>query len=75
MTRAEENVKVTERLWGAVASQDSKTLSSLFHDDAEYTDACTPGDDVARGGAEVVLRLRLAVRRSEDLVRFEQCRG
>ena len=60
MTRAEENVKLTERLWDAVASQDSETLSSLFHDDAEYTDAATPDDDVAKGGAEVVLRLGLA---------------
>ncbi len=60
MTRAEDNVKLTERLWGALASQDSDTLSSLFHDDAEYTDAATPDDDVAIGGAEVVLRLGLA---------------
>ncbi|MGO9344369.1 MAG: nuclear transport factor 2 family protein [Acidimicrobiales bacterium] len=60
MTVAEENVRLTERLWNAIASQDSQTLSSLFHDDAEYTDAATPEDDVARGGAEVVLRLGLA---------------
>ena len=60
MTLAEDNVKLTERLWGALASQDSDTLSSLFHDDAEYTDAATPADDVAIGGAEVVLRLGLA---------------
>jgi limonene-1,2-epoxide hydrolase len=32
----------------------------LFHDDAEYTDVATPADDVAHGGAEVVLRLGLA---------------
>jgi ketosteroid isomerase-like protein len=60
MTTADDNIKLTERLWGAVASQDPKTLSSLFHDDAEYTDAATPEDDVARGGGEVVLRLGLA---------------
>ena len=60
MTLAEENVKLTERLWAAVGSQDSATLSSLFHDDAEYTDAATPADDVARGGAEVAMRLELA---------------
>ncbi len=60
MTVADDNVKLTERLWGAVASQDSEMLSSLFHDDAEYTDAATPEDDVAKGGAEVAKRLGLA---------------
>jgi ketosteroid isomerase-like protein len=60
MSRAEENVKLTEQLWAAVESQDPEALSSLFHDDAEYTDAATPDDDVAKGGAEVVLRLGLA---------------
>ena len=60
MTLADENVKLTERLWGALSSQDSEVLSALFHEDAEYTDAATPEDDVARGGAEVVMRLGLA---------------
>jgi ketosteroid isomerase-like protein len=57
---AEQNIEMTDKLWGAVGSQDSALLSSLFHDDAEYTDAATPDDDVARGGAEVALRLGLA---------------
>jgi ketosteroid isomerase-like protein len=60
MTQAEDNAELTERLWGAVASKDSDTLSSLFHDDAKYTDSGTPADDVAIGGAEVVKRLGLA---------------
>lgn len=58
--QATENIELTERLWGLVGSQDSEALSSLFHDDAEYTDAATPGDDVAVGGTQVTARLGLA---------------
>jgi ketosteroid isomerase-like protein len=55
-----QNIRLTERLWEVVASQDSQALSSLFHDDAEYTDVATPPDDVAVGGAQVAARLGLA---------------
>jgi len=58
--QATENIRLTERLWEVVGSKDSQTLSSLFHDDAEYTDVGTPEDDVAIGGAEVAARLGLA---------------
>lgn len=61
MTQTEDNVRLTERLWEALTSKDMEMLSSLFHDDAEYTDVATPADDVAHGGAEVVARLRLAL--------------
>lgn len=63
MTEADQmtqNIRLTERLWEVVAKQDFETLSSLFHDEAEYTDAATPSDDVAVGGAQVTARLRLA---------------
>jgi limonene-1,2-epoxide hydrolase len=55
-----ENLRLTERLWGVVASQDLEMLASLFHDDGEYTDVGTPEDDVAVGGAQVAARLGLA---------------
>lgn len=58
--QATENIRLTERLWEVVGSKDSQTLSSLFHDGAEYTDVGTPEDDVAIGGAEVAARLGLA---------------
>jgi len=61
VTQTEDNLKLAETLLGAVGSQDLELLSSLFHDDAEYTDVATPEDDVARGGAEVALRLGLAL--------------
>ena len=60
VNQATENIRLTERLWEVVGSQDSDALSSLFHDDAEYTDVATPADDVAIGGAEVAARLGLA---------------
>jgi limonene-1,2-epoxide hydrolase len=61
VTQTEDNIRLTERLLEAVTSQDLEGLSSLFHDDAEYTDISTPEDDVARGGAEVAARLGLAL--------------
>jgi ketosteroid isomerase-like protein len=61
VTQTEDNLKLAETLLGAVESQDLELLSSLFHDDAEYTDVATPEDDVARGGEEVALRLGLAL--------------
>jgi ketosteroid isomerase-like protein len=63
MTEADQvtqSIRLTERLWEVVAKQDFEKLSSLFHDDAEYTDAATPSDDVAVGGAQVAARLGLA---------------
>jgi len=61
VTKTEDNLKLAETLLGAVESQDLELLSSLFHDNAQYTDVSTPVDDVAVGGAEVALRLGLAL--------------
>jgi ketosteroid isomerase-like protein len=58
--QAEENTRLTERLWEVLGSQDSESLSSMFCDDAEYTDAATPEDDVAIGAAQIAARLALA---------------
>jgi ketosteroid isomerase-like protein len=60
VTDTAQNLRLTEQLWKAVTEQDMEALSALFHDDAEYTDAATPEDDVAHGGAEVAARLGLA---------------
>jgi limonene-1,2-epoxide hydrolase len=56
----DESTAIADQLLDALAEKDFATLSSLFTDDAQYTDAATPADDVAVGGAEVVLRLGLA---------------
>ncbi|MFZ0667195.1 MAG: nuclear transport factor 2 family protein [Acidimicrobiales bacterium] len=56
----EGNLELTQRLWSSIDAKDFDTIAGLFNDDAEYTDAATPPDDVASGGNEVVARLRLA---------------
>ena len=58
--KTKQNIRLTERLWEVVASQDLKMLASMFHDDGEYTDVATPEDDVAVGGSQVAARLKLA---------------
>jgi limonene-1,2-epoxide hydrolase len=60
LDQATENIRLTERLWEVLGSQDSEALSYMFSDDAEYTDVATPADDVAIGGPQVVARLGLA---------------
>jgi ketosteroid isomerase-like protein len=60
-----ENLKLVERLFEALTTKDLELLASLFHADAEYTDVATPADDVAHGGAEVALRLGLALEGTE----------
>jgi ketosteroid isomerase-like protein len=60
-----ENLKLVERLFEALTTKDLELLASLFHAEAEYTDVATPADDVAHGGAEVALRLGLALEGTE----------
>lgn len=57
---ASQNRELAEKLWHCLTSKDYEVLRSLFTEDAAYTDVATPEDDVARGGQEVVMRLRLA---------------
>ena len=40
--QTKENIRLTDRLWEIVASQDLQGLASLLHDDGEYTDVGTP---------------------------------
>jgi limonene-1,2-epoxide hydrolase len=54
---AEDNLELAQRLWSSIDTKDFVAIAALFNDDAEYTDAATPPDDVARGGDEVIARL------------------
>ncbi len=66
-TAADINRDVLGRFWAALYRQDYPALVALFHPDGRYTDACTPADDVAVGGAEITARLRLAFDRLDRL--------
>jgi limonene-1,2-epoxide hydrolase len=51
---------VVEAFWGDLYAQRLEAAAARFTPDGEYTDVCTPSDDVARGPEEIVRRLTLA---------------
>jgi limonene-1,2-epoxide hydrolase len=64
---AENNRTLVEGFWNDLYRQDFPSLTARFHPQGEYTDICTPDDDVARGPAEITARLTLAFGRLSDL--------
>jgi ketosteroid isomerase-like protein len=58
---ATDNKALVERLWKTLYERDFDGVGALFADDGEYTDMPTPGDDVARGPAQIAARLRLGL--------------
>jgi limonene-1,2-epoxide hydrolase len=50
---------IVERFWRDLYARDYDKVGSYFPADGEYTDVCSPADDVARGPAQVAARLRL----------------
>jgi limonene-1,2-epoxide hydrolase len=50
-----------EAFWAALYARDWDAITTFFADDAEYTDVPSPADDVARGPAQIVARLRLGL--------------
>jgi limonene-1,2-epoxide hydrolase len=57
-----------ESFWAALYARDWALVASYFGPDSEYTDVCSPADDVARGPDLVVARLRLGL---EKLAGYE----
>jgi limonene-1,2-epoxide hydrolase len=60
---AEENKETVRSLWEALYERDWDRIAGFFGDDSEYTDVPSPADDVARGPALIVDRLRLGLER------------
>ena len=52
-----------EQFWAALYSRDWERIASFFTGESEYTDVASPADDVARGPAQVVARLKLGLER------------
>lgn len=55
------NRELVDQLWKHLYDRDFDAVGAMFADDGEYTDMPTPGDDVARGPAQIAARLRLGL--------------
>jgi ketosteroid isomerase-like protein len=53
------NREIVDAFWEALYRRDYEAVGAFFTDDGEYTDVCSPADDVARGPAQVAARLKL----------------
>ena len=52
---------IVEQFWRDLYARDFDKVGSYFPVDGEYTDVCSPADDVARGPDQVAARLRLGL--------------
>jgi ketosteroid isomerase-like protein len=53
--------ELVERFWSDLYRRDFDAVGAYFADDGEYTDMPTPGEDVARGPAQITARLRVGL--------------
>ncbi len=60
---AETNKQRVRVFWDTLYRRDWDTIATFFDEDSEYTDVPSPDDDVARGPALIVARLRLGLER------------
>jgi ketosteroid isomerase-like protein len=60
---SDENKEVVRGLWDALYRRDWDGIAGFFDARSEYTDVPSPADDVARGPALIVARLRLGLER------------
>jgi ketosteroid isomerase-like protein len=68
MGTPQENKATVARFWETLYRKDWDAIAAFFADDAEYTDVPTPDDDVARGPAAIVARLRLGLDPVEEMI-------
>lgn len=61
MATPEENRRTVEQFWADMHARRWDAFTAHFTQDATYTDAPTPDDEFARGPAEILARLRLAI--------------
>jgi limonene-1,2-epoxide hydrolase len=59
----EENKETVRRFWETLYSRDWDAIAGFFTEASEYTDVPSPADDIARGPALIVARLRLGLER------------
>src|SRR5690606_38877110 len=61
MSGAAVHRQIIERFWRDLYRRDFDALATYFAEDGEYTDVPTPDDDVARGPAQIIARLKLGL--------------
>ncbi len=57
----EENKAVVDAFWKTLYERDWDAVREFFTDDSQYTDMCTPADEVAVGQDEILARMRLGL--------------
>jgi ketosteroid isomerase-like protein len=60
---SDQNKEIVRGLWDALYRRDWDGIAGFFDARSEYTDVPSPADDVARGPALIVARLRLGLER------------
>jgi ketosteroid isomerase-like protein len=60
---SDQNKEIVRGLWDALYRRDWDGIAGYFDAWSEYTDVPSPADDVARGPALIVARLRLGLER------------
>jgi ketosteroid isomerase-like protein len=60
---SDQNKEIVRGLWDALYRRDWEGIAGFFDARSEYTDVPSPADDVARGPALIVARLRLGLER------------
>ena len=60
---ATTNKEIVRRFWATLYARDWDGIGSFFSPESEYTDVPSPEDDIARGPAQIVARLRLGLER------------
>jgi ketosteroid isomerase-like protein len=60
---ARDNKERVRAFWAALYAREWEQIGTFFAADSEYTDVPSPPDDVARGPALIVARLRLGLER------------
>jgi limonene-1,2-epoxide hydrolase len=61
MDGQQQNQRRIEAFWSCLYSRDWEQLAGFFGPDSEYTDVCSPPDDVAVGPKQIIDRLRLGL--------------
>ena len=62
----ETNKGRVREFWETLYRRDWDAIATFFAEDSEYTDVPSPEDDVARGPALIVARLRLGLERISE---------
>ena len=56
---SESNLQLVNRFWETLYERDYDGVGTFFATEGEYTDVCSPADDVAVGPAQIAARIKL----------------